>query len=155
MEPTQSPDPNDRIGVFKQLEDVPAAVRLEQYETEYEGNDVWGTFLVTELFPSHNSYRTKQTGRLAGRRWKDHIENRERHHALARPVDVETWCERLLSDVNTRTAYKTYWSKLERFYTWLLWHTEHPHLYHPVLMAAAQFEHAGEVWTTKIEEAET
>ncbi|MFC4550446.1 hypothetical protein ACFO3H_09025 [Halorussus sp. GCM10023401] len=88
---------------------------------------------------------------MAGRRWKEHLDWRERHHALAGPTDVEAWIGNLLEQVSLDTAYNTYWVKIERFYGWLQNHPNHPHLYHPVLMVAANLEHAGRVWDKKIE----
>lgn len=49
-----------------------------------------------------------------------------------------------------QTVYKTHWAKLEHFYEWLRWHTDHPHVYNPLLMAAANREAAGTVWKTKM-----
>ena len=140
----------DRIGVYKQLDDVPPERRLEKFQNQYEGRGAYETFLTESLFETYDSDRTKEKYRLAGRRWKEHVEARGRHHALARPVDVETWIGDLLDRVSLNTAYNIYWVKLERFYEWLQRHPEHPHCYHPVLMAAANFEHAGIVWEEKI-----
>ncbi|WP_254820860.1 hypothetical protein [Haloglomus halophilum] len=139
------------MGVFKRLEDVPEADRLSNYAERYADSDPWSEFLVTELLPTHNSYQFKQTARLAARRWKAHVQDRGRHHALATPTDVETWCTELLVEVEPQTVYKSYWTKIERFYEWLRWHTDHPHAYNPVLMAAANKEAAGTVWETKME----
>lgn len=88
---SKSRDPNDRIGVFKQLADVPHEYRFEQLVVEYEGRDLWDEFLATELFPANNSYQTKQTSRPVGWRWENHIAHRGRHHALARPSNVKTY----------------------------------------------------------------
>lgn len=139
------------MGVYKQLEAVPTEHRLSNYSDRYDGWDVWSEYLVTELLPTHNSYRVKQTARLAARRWKEHMCERGRHHALATPADVETWCFSLLESVTVQTAYKTYWTKFERFYEWLRWHTDHSHLYNPFLMAAAHREAAGRIWNVKME----
>jgi len=138
------------MGVYKRLEDVPTERRFEQFHDEYEGEDTYETFLTEYLFEKYNSDRTKEKYRLAGRRWKDHVEKRGRHHALAHPVDVDSWMADLLDQVSLNTAYNVYWVKIERFYRWLQNHPDHPHLYHPVLMAAANFEHPGTVWEEKI-----
>ncbi len=140
----------DRMGVYKKLDDVPSERRFEQYYDQYEGNDTYETFLTEFLFEKFDSDRTKEKYRLAGRRWKAHIATRGRHHALARPADVEAWMADLLDQVSLNTVYNIYWVKLERFYQWLQNHPNHPHTYHPVLMAAANFDHAGIVWEKKI-----
>lgn len=150
MARTQSADPCDRMGVYTELNDVPADRRLERYDAEYAGRDTYDRFLTDNLFEKFDSDRFQDNCRLAGRRWKSHMEERGRHHALARPSDIETWMHNLLDRVTLNTAYNTYWTKLERFYTWLQHHTDHPHVYHPVLMAAANHEAAGVVWEKKL-----
>lgn len=143
-------DPTKRLGVFKRFADVPEEYRLETYRDAYRDTDPWGEFLIQVFLPKHNTYRSKQQARLAGRKWDTLMDDRGRHPALARPSDVDEWCSGLLNQVNEQTAHKTYWSKLEQFYRWLLWHSDHPHTYNPFLMAAANHEAAGEVWNQKM-----
>lgn len=150
MTRTRSPDPTDRMGVYKGLDGVPHESRLEQFRERYRDRDTYGTFLTDYLLEKYSSDRTREKYELAGRRWKAHIEQRGRHHALARPLDVETWIADLLDRVSLNTAYNTYWVKVERFYWWLQRHVDHPHSYHPVLMAAANLDCAGRVWEKKI-----
>ena len=149
-----SRNPTDRLGVYKSFEDLPEDYRLESYDEAYHHRDVWGEFLIEIFFPVHNSYQTQQEARRVGRKWRAVIDEQGRHHALARPADVELFCARVLDEVEPRTAYKAYWGKLEQFYEWLCWHTDHPHRYNPVLMAANEHERAREIWNTKVEELE-
>lgn len=146
----KSRDPCDRMGVFKRLADVPAHLRLENYADDYAGHNVWDEFLSEHLFEQFDSDRFKEDARRAGRYWKEHMADRGRHHALATPADVETWMADLTDRLKLKTAYNSYWVRIERFYRWLQWHTEHPHTYHPVLMAAAHGTAAGQVWDEKI-----
>lgn len=146
----KSNDPTDRIGVYKRFDEVPERHRLESYRDRYEGRDLWGEFLIEEFFPKHNAYQTQQETRRTGRQWREVMEECGRHHALARPADVEQFCSRILGNVTSMTAYKTYWGKLERFYDWLVWGTAHPHLYNPLLMAANEHDAAGEIWAAKV-----
>jgi len=150
MTRTQSSDVRDRMGVYKRLEAVPPSRRLEQFSDQYEYTEPYETFLTEYLFEKFDSDRTKEKYRLAGRRWTAHMEQRGRHHALARPADVEAWIADLFDQVSLNTVYNIYWVKIERFYRWLQRHPDHPYAYHPVLMAAANFEHAGIVWDEKI-----
>lgn len=145
-----STDPIDRMGVYKRLSEVPSHYRLDQHANTYAGRDVWEEYLSSYLFKRHNSERFKEDARRAGQYWREHVKGRGRHHALATPVDVETWCAGLLGRMGHKTAYNSYWVKLERFYRWLLTHTDHPHVYSPFLMAAADGGAAGEVWEEKI-----
>lgn len=147
-----SPSPYDRMGVFKRLEDVPDRHRLYHYESAYEGRDVYEEFLENDLYQEHPDATDKfyEAAENAGRRWKAHMDERGRHHALAQPEDVVTWVERLLDRVKVGTAYSQYWVRLEGFYTYLQGQTEHPHAYHPVLMAVPESEAALAVWNYKL-----
>lgn len=150
MTSTQSPDPRDRMGIYKQLSDVPPARRFERYSDLYRNVDTYSEFLQTHYSERISSERAMKDARLAGRRWKRHMEQRGRHHALATPVDVEVWMSNLLDKVSMNTAYNVYWVKLEYFYWWLQRRIDHPHSYHPFLMAAAQHPAAGNVWEKKL-----
>lgn len=142
--------PADRLGVYKQLEEVPSRYRLTQHAAAYRDKDTWETFLKDHLFPQYSSDRYQQDTRRAGQLWKEHMVDRGRHHALATPADVDKWCKSLLNKRNVRTTYNHYWVRLERFYDWLLTRTDHPHVYHPFLMAAAKYETAGRIWEAKV-----
>jgi len=139
------------MGVYKQLSAVPQHRRLARYAYAYAGSDTYDRFLTEDVFEQYDTERTEEKYRLAGRRWKTHLTERGRHHALARPADVDSWVGELLDRVSLNTAYNTYWVKLERFYTWLQRHPDHPHVYHPVLMSAANHEHASTVWDRKLQ----
>ncbi|ESS06784.1 MAG: hypothetical protein A07HB70_01055, partial [uncultured archaeon A07HB70] len=113
--------PQDRLGVFKRLSDVPDSRRLYQVASAYEGRDTWANYRATVDLSDRMS---EEWGRFA-RRWKDHMETRGRHHALAPPADVEAWSETLLSRFGSNRAYQ-HWNVIEGFYAWLMWHTDHP-----------------------------
>lgn len=147
-----SNDPRNRLGVYKRLEEVPPRYRLRQHADVYRGEDVWETFLEDHLFPRYPKDRYRQDTRRAGRLWKSHMDDRGRHHALATPEDVDQWCQSLLDQRNVKTVYNHYWVRLERFYDWLLTRTDHPHVYHPFLMAAAEYETASRIWEAKVEQ---
>ena len=144
-------DPARRLGIYKQFSDVPEEHRLESYENRYENRDLWGEFLIEVFLPQYNCYQTQQEARRTHRKWRTVMDEQQRHHALARPADVELWCEKVLDEVSPMSAYKAYWGKLERFFDWLLWHPDHPHRYNPLLMAANEHEAAREVGNTKTE----
>lgn len=147
---SKSRHPSDRMGVYKDLDDVPDRYRLSQHASTYNGRDVWAEFLTNHLFEKYNTERFKEDVRRAGDRWKAHMKERDRHHALATPRDVESWSEGLVDQYTLRTAYNEYWVRIERFYDWLQWHTDHPHVYQPVLMAAAQYDASGQIWDEKL-----
>ena len=145
----KSTDPNKRMGVFKKLDDVPPRYRFDRHAAKYEGRDVWAEFEAEQL-EQYGSQRFRQNIERVGCRWKEHMNDRGRHHAIATPEDVDSFFGETIGDLKTGTKYLPYWVKLEDFYSWLLWHTDHKHRYNPVLMAAANYEHAGEIWAYKI-----
>lgn len=139
--------PLDRLGVFKQLSDVPDRRRFHQYARSYEGTDTWATYRSKHEL----SDRMSEEWERFSRRWKAHMDERGRHHALARPDDVETWSANLLARFSRDRAYQ-HWNVIEGFYEWLKCHTEHPHSYNPFHMAASEPESAArEIWTRKME----
>ena len=149
---TLSPNPKDRMGVFKSLDGVPDRYRLGNYSNTFEGCDVWQEYLDEYLFlvyPDATDY-FYETAVRAGRRWKEQMDERGRHHALARPEDVGVYFEGLLDELAINTVYNQYWIRLEDFYSWLQTHTDYPHIYHPVLMAVIQNDAAREIWCRKL-----
>lgn len=142
----------DRMGIYKRLDDVPPHHRLGRFTDAYADCDVWAAFVASrsEEFDSDWYHATL---RKAGTSWKDHVSDRGRHHALGRPADVETWCATLASTRQIGTVYSVYWVRIEEFYSWLQLHTDHPHVYQPVLMAAAHHETARRVWAQKLARA--
>lgn len=146
---SKTKSPNDRLGVFKQLSDVPEARRLHQYSSAYEGKDTWAEYRAQFDL----SDRMGQDWDLFSRRWKEHTEGRGRHHALAQPEDVETWSEWMLSQFSRDRAYQ-HWNVIEGFYEWLKCHTEHPHTYNPFHMAARiDGSSTHKIWTRKMEKS--
>jgi len=136
------------MGIYKRVQDVPTERRLEQYADRYENNDVWNDW--AEKATASNGERYEIYVKRTERSWKSHMTERGRHHALARPSDVEVWAETVLDRCKPLSAYQIYFTKLEAFYTWLQFHTDHPHLYHPVWMAADEFDATAAIWDAKM-----
>lgn len=147
------------MGVYKRLDSVPDKYRLENHTAVYSGWDVWGDYFdkKTEQFDTKT---TRDRYEKAGRYFKSFMDDVGRHHALSRPQDIEEYLVALRDgDVgrhsHTRklqTVYFEYYQPLEGFYTWMQWHADHPHLYHPVLMAVADGGYARDVWDRKLEQ---
>lgn len=151
--PPKPVDPRGRMGVYQTLEDVPNLYRLSKHEAEYDGVDVWGDWQALRL-ERNTSDRFRQNITRTGRKWKGHMDERGRHHALATPADVEAFFEWIIDDKGWKvsTAYQPYFNQLSTFYDWLLWNVNYPHRYDPVLMAAAAGEFTGKVWQAQIEQ---
>lgn len=148
--PTKTLDARARLGVYKCFEDVPARYRFHQHADAYAGRDVWAEFCADHEYAQGDSESFRRKVDRAGELWKAFMSDR-RHHALATPADVEAWSQSLRDEYTDGTAYK-YWIRVEHFYQWLQWHTQYPHVYHPVLMAAAEHDAAGEIWAWKIDD---
>jgi hypothetical protein len=146
MRPT---DPGDLLGVYRRPGDVPDRHRLAQHAAAYEGRDVWREWAESEVLPGCGDEGARLV-RRHGERWRSHMEGR-RHHALARPADVHDYCAGPLAGLAGRTAAE-YFRRLASFYDHLLTSTDHPHVYSPVLMAAASGGPAGGMWETAREE---
>ncbi|MFC6942416.1 hypothetical protein ACFQE8_20960 [Salinirubellus sp. GCM10025818] len=150
-EPVKAIEPERRMGVYKSLSEVPVRYRLDNFTAEYRGEDTWTEYIQAEDERRDLSDWYLERADIAGRSWKSHMHDLDRHHALAKPEDVDTWCRELLDERKLRTVYERYWTELESFYAWLQAHAEHHHVYQPVLMAAANYDAASMVWEEKIE----
>lgn len=147
-QPRMSADPQDRMGVYKHIAQVPDRYRLSNYTAEYEERDAWAEYVNDEIPDDRGERFFEDTERIE-RRWKSHMDGRGHHHALATPADVEQWAAWLVDEFSIGHAYDPYWCRLEEFYTYLQWHTNHPHVYNPTLMAAAEHPAAGRIWDEK------
>jgi len=143
-------DPESRLGVYKTLSEVPDRYRLNTHSSAYEGRDVWSEYILEEFNQDEISEWRDYVLSKAGEDWKDHMSELGRHHALAKPEDIEKWCKRRLETASLRTVYEHYWVQIEQLYSWLAYHDQHPHVYNPALMAAANFPASRDVWRLKI-----
>jgi hypothetical protein len=110
-----STDPTARMGVYTRLEDVPESSRLHTYAAQYEDRDVWQAYIDSRP-DTFDSAHYRNTLSKAGSAWKNHMSTRGRHHALARPTDVESWLADLSEMRTLGTVYSEYWVRLEEFY---------------------------------------
>lgn len=148
--PTLSTDPNDRMGVYKSMSDVPTRYKLGQFESAYHNYDVWQEYL-DHLYDSRgDSQRKREQVNRAYENWTDFMAGQNRHYALATPSHVEEWSENLLTEYSTTYACNGYWAVIKRFYHWLQWHPDQPHRYNPFLMAAASHDNAAQLWNTLV-----
>jgi len=145
--------PEQYAGIYQRYEDIPDRYRLQTFASQYEGEDTWQQYLEEVLIPEHEplSDDMEKTIRLAEDSWQNHMEERERHHALAKPVDVEEWCRSLLDGRAPRTCYEHYYVRIYQFYEYLVSVNSHPHIYNPLLIAAIEHEHTNEIWRQRVE----
>lgn len=147
------------MGVYKDIDSVPTKYRLQNHEPAYTGRDVWADYFE-EKTAVFNGKSTRDRYEKAGRYLQNFMREAGRHHALAAPEHIERYLTGLRDgDIGRRnqsrklqTVYFEYFQPLEGFYTWLQWHTDHPHVYHPVLMAVVAGGFTRKVWDRKLEQ---
>lgn len=129
--------PESRTGVYQTIDDVPPHHRLDTSDNydRFADRDVWADYLTTK------DGDLRRAEDRAIRRWNDVMDRRDTHHALAEPEDVQAYTSLLVEDEDyQRLTIKEYMSEPCRFYDWLLWHTDYPHRYNPILLAATHHE---------------
>lgn len=150
--PTKSLDPTDRMGIFKSLSEVPSRYRLANHNAAYRGRNVWQEFCDEYEYSQGNYDRYTEEVDRVGDHWLEFMQDRGNHHALATPDDVEMWCAKIYreEDMSLRRSHD-YWLRINRFYEWLKWHTDHPHVYNPALLAVNKGQVASKIWDKKVE----
>jgi len=150
--PTKSLNPILRMGVYKDISEVPEKHRFINFVEEYQHMDIWGSFCQKYEYSKGNYDQFEQIINKIGNCWQDFMNSRQHHYAFATPDDIEAWCVELRQarEMSTRQIHD-HWLRLYRFYDWLLWHVDYPHTYNPSLMAAANGGVVGDVWECKVE----
>ncbi len=146
--------PEQYAGVFQSYEEIPNKYRLETFTTEYRNEATWDNYVTEVLYGEQDSpsKALRKTVRLAGDSWQDHMEEQNRHHALATPSNVETWTQKLTSNGWTRkTCYEHYFVRIYQFYDYLRSSYRHPHLYNPALLAAIEYETTRNLWMYRVD----
>ncbi|MFA1612460.1 hypothetical protein [Halobellus rubicundus] len=143
-------DPSEYLGIYKSIDDVPDMYSLSRLSVGYSDQDLWAEFIESR---SHLSEATiKYTyGRLE-RLWKPFCEKRGINPAFPDPDDVEDFFAQQLAERSIQTVYDSRFVPLFKFFEWLLHHTEYPHRYNPVVMAAVSGEAGFRLWEKRLEE---
>jgi hypothetical protein len=145
--------PEEHTGVFTRYDDIPARYRLETFADAYADDDTtiyryFETVHLPQYEPVSESHRERV--HRACQQWIEHMDSRGRHHALATPTDVNTWCETLMTNRTVATCYKSYYSRIYAFYEYLQRSYRHPHLYNPLLLAAVDHEPTRSIWMERV-----
>lgn len=144
-------EPDQYAGAFTSYEEIPQRYRLSTYAGQYRGEDTWEEYLQAELV-GQRSEKYIRDARRGGSSWRQHMQSRNRHHALATPADANAWAEELLdSDRSFETCYKNYFIRIYRFYDWLKHSHQHPHHYNPLLLAAIEYDASHRLWMYRID----
>jgi hypothetical protein len=144
--------PEQFAGPFQTYDNIPARYRLKTYASEYRTKNTWEQYCNDVLLGDSPSNHMRKTARKAGQSWSDHMGSCGRHHALATPTDVNTWCKNLLSgNRNRRTCYEQYYIRIYHFYDYLKESFRHPHLYNPLLLAAIEYDTTRHLWMYRVD----
>lgn len=139
------PPPEERLGVWKSLDDVPSYRRLEQFEDHLPTDDPIETYLEWRRTETEYAESTNRRYEYAMDNWADWMSAEiSRHPALADPDHANQWIKYLLTtggqsgDGRTiRTVWATYQRQVQTWYKWMMWRADYPHQYNPFWMAAA------------------
>lgn len=137
-------DPRSRTGIYNTYQEVPPHHRLEQKVNKYSDQNIWEHF-VEERGVADRAYP-------AMNRFQRVMEGRGVHYAFPHPTDVDAYCDHLIDfAVTTIRSHYTY---LNYFFEWLRYHTEYPHRYNPLLVAAVEYENSARVFQYYVEKGE-
>jgi hypothetical protein len=146
--------PEAHAGIFHQYDEIPARYRLETYAQQYHDDDTLDRYLEEHYFEKKSAVSDAMRRRTKRFRdsWIDHMNDRDQHHALATPHDVDLWCRSHLERCTAGTSYRTYFYRIYNFYEYLKTSYRHPHLYNPLLLAAIEYESTYEIWSHRVKE---
>jgi len=145
-------EPEVFAGPFQHFEEIPPRYRLETYAPQYRGQSTWTHYCEDVLFEQHESDHMQKTAQKAGRSWRNHMQDRNQHHAIATPEGANVWCQKLLDGERCRrTCYEQYFIRIYQFYDYLKGSCQHPHLYNPLLLAAVEYDEARYLWGYRID----
>jgi len=131
---------------FESLDRVPEKKRLRQYSSEFNSRDVWNEFHTDQIRGCGYSQSHKSTIEHCEVVWKDHCQGHGRHHALTTPEIVQSWCHDLINERTQETAQQYYLNFVNRFYIYLMWSDNYPHMYNPVQFAISDYPIVAEIW---------
>jgi hypothetical protein len=144
--------PEEYAGALQYFDEIPQRYHLDTYSAQYRGEDIWNQYVENVVLKEHNSERIQRTLRLGGNSWLEHMDKTRRHHALATPEDVNSWCENLREEKARRTCYDYYFVRIYDFYDYLKSSCRHPHLYNPLLLAAVRYDAARAIWMHRVDD---
>lgn len=136
------------LSAYSSVDAIPGNRILSNYEEEFSGTDTWAEYMNDHYNEENWSESRNKTVDRAIKRWKGFCENKGVHHALASPKLVNEWCSHLLQDMKKTSAKRNYYSYIDTFYRYLVWHINYPHVYNPFQYAILEYELANEVWSS-------
>lgn len=123
-------EPNERLGVYRTIDDVPTHHRLEKSASVYDGRDVFAEMWAFDgIDPSSHARRGAEL-------WTDYLADLGKHPALAHPDDMAAFAQTILDRYAESSLYN-YGREPWKLYDWLVLHPDHPHTYNPLLMSAS------------------
>ncbi len=151
-QPSAPETPQEHAGrIFRDFSTITPEYRLEYHAGRYTDDAVWDEYVAHKAAQRGGvaaETRRKRYG-IARERLAEVCAERGRHYAVARPADVEAFfeSEAHLSDHVFRDRR---FMPVYGFFEYLRYHTDHPHEYNPVLLAAFDADsHARRGWNLR------
>lgn len=138
---------NDFPSAYSFFEDIPEERLLSNYEDDFAGENVWGTYFEFNYASGDYSKAHYRDVKRAGENWKEFC-SESCHPALASPQLVNQWCETLLNRMSKTSARMNYLVYINHFYRYLMWNVEYPHSYNPVQFAVDSYSTVEKIWTS-------
>lgn len=153
--------PEDWVGIYKTIDDVPVDYRLDGTADEDElarrEDDAFEAFLSTleDVSESHKDRRYRK----GYRDFRDFVQDRGRHPTVATPDDVEAFVTAARNGefsgpgydrIKSVTVVMVYLRPVLRAYDWFVSRVDYPHIYNPVTMAALEDGATRDAWIAKV-----
>lgn len=149
--------PEEWVGIYKTVDDVPGKYRLRKFESELDAadEDPFDAYLAARDDLSDWS-RNHKHGK-AYRDFSKFMRDRGKHPACPTPDDVCDFFERVrngewsnVKERELRTVHATYGAPLKVAFAWFVSRVDYPHVYNPIIMAALRDGPLRDAWVNKI-----
>jgi hypothetical protein len=138
------------LGAFKRVEDVPDRYYLPHFASDVDAEDAWNEF-DSEVLEGLTYHTRRYVYGKAWREWKSFCDSHNVHPALSNPQDIEAHLSEQRGFMNKlKSAHDSRFRPLFRWFRWMQFHTDYPHRYNPVVMAALLGGATADIWQTRL-----
>jgi len=151
--------PEDWLGVYKTVDEVPKDYRLSTFAGEIDARDIdpFEDYLENERDDLSETSKDRNYRRCY-RNFRKFMSDRDGHPICPTPDDIEAffvairggeWCG--VDKRKWTTVVRRYMRPMFRAFEWFTERTDYPHLYNPVLMAASKPGTTRDAWKEQAE----
>ena len=139
------------LGVYKRVEDVPTRHSFEKFLDDVDADEAWEQFWVETGVVDLSEHTRKYKYGKARREWWDYCAKRGIHPALGDPTDFEEHFSKQMEEMSTyKSGHDLRFRPLYLWHRWMVWHTEYPQRYNPMLMAVLFEGTTADLWRTRL-----